>query len=451
MTSKPPPTNVLPLRPQDHADAARVAISWLAERHRKGWRRAFEELMEHWRPEGAEGGWDLDDDGMTMLTINAGEWLLARGEIHARGALRAIDEYLLGRDGPYLTPGQKTWIAQLRERPLRLYRVTEVRRGEGLTLVDELDAEAEPKTVRERSGSMTATPGLLLGARMMQVGEGAEAYWVLSGAMYPFTRLQEARVLAQVRETQAGAAQLKLHPDNLRDLAETEIARVWLAQWLEPAPLPRIVDAASGEPMLLVTDHYRVRDAQALAAALAAQPDVSGDAQRGWQREMQGDDGLQRSRAAINPGREPDRIEVFYRTQRLADEGRAWFEELAGPAVQHLTREIADPTATLAGAQQGRASAAPAAPPAAASELPPEVLAQALEQFMRRHYANWCDEPIPALGGRTPRQTITTPAGLERVKGLLREYEDGERRQAAVQGRPPLSYQFLWDALGIAR
>jgi hypothetical protein len=37
------------------------------------------------------------------------------------------------------------------------------------------------------------------------------------------------------------------------------------------------------------------------------------------------------------------------------------------------------------------------------------------------------------------------------VKGLLREYEEGERQQAANQGRPAVSYQFLWDALGIMR
>ena len=37
--------NIHPLRPRDHEDAARVAISWLAERHRKGWRSAFEALL----------------------------------------------------------------------------------------------------------------------------------------------------------------------------------------------------------------------------------------------------------------------------------------------------------------------------------------------------------------------------------------------------------------------
>jgi hypothetical protein len=60
--------NIHPLRPRDHEDAGRVAISWLAERHRKGWRSAFEELLDHWRPEGPEDGWQLDEDGMTMVS-----------------------------------------------------------------------------------------------------------------------------------------------------------------------------------------------------------------------------------------------------------------------------------------------------------------------------------------------------------------------------------------------
>ena len=77
--------NVHPLRARDHEDAARVSISWLAERHRKGWRSAFESLLDLWRPEGPRDGWQLDEDGMTMVSINAGEWLISRGEINARG------------------------------------------------------------------------------------------------------------------------------------------------------------------------------------------------------------------------------------------------------------------------------------------------------------------------------------------------------------------------------
>jgi Protein of unknown function (DUF2384) len=443
MKPTPPAATVVPLRPDDHEDAARVAIDWLAERHRKGWRNAFEAVLALWRPNAPASAWQLDDDGMTMVSINAGEWLIARGAINARGGLQNINEYLLGSAGPSLTPGQQRWIAQLGDKPLRLYRVTEVRPDEGLTLVDEMDAQAAPLVVRERSGSRSATPGMLIGARIMQVNEPPDDHLELSGALYPFAKLREAQVIAQMHSAAAPHAD-----DNARDLLETAIARAWLAQWFEPAPLPQMRDAASGDALLLVTDHYRVLDAAALSAALAAEPDVSGDASRGWHRDAAAEGGLQRSLAAINPGNSDDRIEVFYRTQQLADAGRAWFEAVAGTAVLHLTREIVDPVSAMsqAGGADKRAHA-----PQPITGVPPEQLAQAVEQLMRRHYANWCDEPIPALGDRTPRQAMATPAGLERVKGLLREYEDGERHQSAAQGRPPFSYQFLWDALGISR
>jgi len=445
--------NIHPLRSRDHEDAARAGITWLAERHRKGWRSAFEELLDQWRPEGPEDGWQLDEDGMTMVSINAGEWLIARGEIHARGGLREINSYLLGREGPYLTPGQRDWIAQLRARPLRLYRVTDVRPGEGMTMMDEFDLQAEPQHVREISGSRTAHPGMLMGARIMQVeaGAGAGAHWELSGAIYPFSRLRAAPVLARVGRVLTGAAELKLHDENRRDLVEMEVARAWLDQWFEPAPMPQIHDASTDEPILLVTDHYRVHDAAALAESLASQADVDGNPEQGWNRMTQGADGAQHSLTSINPGREAGRIEVFHRTQRLADEGRAWFETLAGAAVQHLTREIIDPAGHLARTGSSDAARAPKATAVSAQGLPPEVMAQAIEQVIHRHYANWSDEAIPALGGLTPHQAITTPAGLERVKGLLREYEDGEQRQSAAQGLLAVSYQFLWDALGISR
>lgn len=173
-----------------------------------------------------------------------------------------------------------------------------------------------------------------------------------------------------------------------------------------------MIDASAGEPVLLVTDHYRVLDAAALAASLAASAD-----------------GAFRSLAAINPGQRPDRIEVFYRTQRHADEGRAWFDTLVGAAVRHLSREITDPQGALRAGKPGTARAE--APPA----LAPGPLADAIEQALRRSYAGWADEPMPALAGKTPRQAIASAAGLERVKGLLRSYEQGEAEMARQDGR----------------
>jgi hypothetical protein len=431
------PPNVIDFgahRPPEHDQAVAKAMAWLVDRHRKGWTNAFGATLAEFSPDRALDLAELGEDAAHSILINVGEWLLARGRIHARGGLQDINAYLLGPNGPALSPAEARFIAQLHERPLRLYRVTDVRPGQGLTLVDALDLEAAPVEVQERSGSRTLRPGRVLGARLMPLGDHVE----LSGAVYPFAALREPALLAALAAAAAAA------PPDAQGRIELEIARHWLAQFTEPMPMPELRDAGSGEPLLLVTDHYRMRDAAALAAALEAQSDVSGDAERGWSRVVEAD-GLTRSLLAINPGRSADRIELFARTQRLADDGRAWFEALAGAAVERLTREVTDPRSPQAlAAAAGRG---PAPPP----DLDPQALGEIIAQALRRSYANWADEPIPVLGGKTPRQAIATPAGLERVKGLLREYEAGEAEQARAQGRPEVSFQFLWDALGLAR
>ena len=151
--------------------------------------------------------------------------------------------------------------------------------------------------------------------------------------------------------------------------------------------------------------------------------------------------------ATINVETSADKVTVFYKTQRYADEGRVWFESVAGDAVRFLSRELSDPAGLLRNMPAGQR----AKPADADGDLSPEALAELVEDTLRRMYAKWPDEPIPALTGKTPRQAIDTPAGLERVKGLLRLYEASEKRQAAQQGRRTISFDFLWQALGIAQ
>jgi SEC-C motif/Protein of unknown function (DUF2384) len=421
-----------------HAGAVEMALAWLAQRHRKALQAAFDDLLfEVLWPEGGPEPADVDQDAWRMIMTNLGEWLLAEGDIEVKGQWREVNEYLLSPGGPALSAGQQRWIAQLAEQPLRLYTVTQVRRGEGLTLADALDTEAPPLLVQERMGSESARPGMLIGCRVMSIGDHLE----LSGAIYPFSVLVEPGALAAARSELAA----QHHPEDHAYMVGLAIARRWVQQMVGPPAIPAMVDASSGEPLLLINDHYQVLDAQALTLALERRPDVTANPAGGWHREHKGADDLTRVLAAVNPGKQPGRIEVFYRTQMLADEGRAWFESVAGEAVRHLTREISDPRGVLSKA--GADSSAATAP----VHLPPEALAEAIEKVLLRSYANWTDEPIPALGGKTPRQAIESPGGLERVKGLLRSYEDAEAERARTQGRRSISYQFLWDGLGISR
>ena len=68
----------------------------------------------------------------------------------------------------------------------------------------------------------------------------------------------------------------------------------------------------------------------------------------------------------------------------------------------------------------------------ASSTVPdsPEA-AQLVLDFKRRHYADWLDTAIPALGGQTPREAMRTAKGREAVDVLLKDMENLEQRVPA--------------------
>lgn len=265
----------------------------------------------------------------------------------------------------------------------------------------------------------------------------------LSGAIYPFSMLGEAHARAAVRE----AMEATPHPEDRAYEVSLAIRREWVRQFVMPLRMSTLIDASTGDPLLFVTDHYRITDSARLVDVLDACTELCTQ-DGGWSREEPGDDGIVRSRADIRIAKDADRLEVVYRTQRLADDGRRWFEELAGDCVRHLTRELMDPAGVAARDRAEGVAREPAS--SGRPDLPPEVLSQVIEDALRRSYANWADEPIPALAGKTPRQAMRTAAGLERVKGLLRSYEANESEMAERDGRTAISWRFLWDSLGLA-
>ncbi len=430
-----------------HQGAIEIAVTWLSSLHRKGWQNAFMNLYQELLSEGDLAKLaTLDADVIQSIEININEWLLAEGDIHARGGIRRINDYLLSPAGPRLTAAQRDWIQQLGQRPLRLYDVTDVVQGQQMTLCDALDKDAEPIVVRERSGTQDLKPGDLLGCRILRVGD----HFQMSGAGYLFTLLTGQRVLSMAREHGKNLGQQLDAPREMGLLIMLE----WLQHWLKPAPMPTLIDHYSGEPMKMITDHYRVDDELALARFLATQSDVEGDRQEGWSRHMDCTDGQVRARVHINPGKKSNQLELFYRTQRYADEGRVWFEALVGESVTFVKRKVVEAADVMSKAQKQGAmtsSKSGKASSASAPSLDADSMAQLMSKVIHDTYAHWADEPIPALDHKTPRQAIKTSAGLERVKGLLRSYEASEASQAGQQRRSEISYDFLWASLGLTR
>jgi hypothetical protein len=105
-----------------------------------------------------------------------------------------------------------------------------------------------------------------------------------------------------------------------------------------------------------------------------------------------------------------------------ADALRARIEETCGPLLRHRIREHGDPQSPAL-VRDVAARRKPASPP------PPEAL-QILRAFKARHYADWADQPLPALAGRTARDAIRTARGRKEVELLLKDMENHEARLA---------------------
>lgn len=156
---------------------------------------------------------------------------------------------------------------------------------------------------------------MLMGTRVLAVDDHFE----LSGALHPFSPLHAGELSAALPE----------FLDNLReqDFNEGEatlelgyfIVERWFEQMTLPAPMPEFVDASTGEPVMLTTDHFRIVDRRMLVEKLDESAELEQQDESHWAWVEECSDGQQRARLTLTI--EPpssDRIQLFCRTKRLA-------------------------------------------------------------------------------------------------------------------------------------
>jgi SEC-C motif/Protein of unknown function (DUF2384) len=433
--------NVVPLpKVSDRKEAVSKALQWLNKKF-------DERILAAGLDEGYFGGLNEEEFAIIHslpintyegISINAMEWLLAEGSLTIQNQEHRVSDVLLGRGGPVFSSDQRQWIEHLATRPIRIYEVVDLGPGESFTLRDVLSPEQPVALVMEKTTSKQAQLYDLIAARLMPVDD----HFRLSGAVYSLPRNHSWDLLEELKDELAD-----LEPDSplAREITGTIIPDYWLKLFINKPNMPKMVDHLTGEPILLVSDHYRVENWPALEQALTNTSDIEGSREEGWSRFFTAKDGQIRSSLGIELLNQPDHIKVFYRTQKYADQGKPWFEALAGNAVKFISREFSDPKGLLANPlpDQGKKQTRQMTP------LTPEVLTEIIGKKIHEIYADWPDTPVPALDNKTPRTAIQTPEGLQQVIFLLHSYENGEAQMAKDQGRTPVSYDFLWRALGL--
>ncbi len=277
----------------------------------------------------------VSSDLRVMLEVNLNDWLLADAEIEVGGARRRTAELLAEAGGPPLDAAARQRIDEMARRPLALYEVEESR-PDGMWVRDLLAPAAPRFWVSEPATAESPRPGTPFGGRLLEEGDGR----ILSGALYPLP----ASLLAQLKDhLRAG-----LHGRRGEDpalVSRRVLGPAIIAAWLDCLAVslapPELEDYATGEPILLVTDRYRVNDWERLSAALAGEGEVEGDRAEGWVRGAERN-GKPDVLLSLRPGAE-DRLEAFARTAARGDEGRSWLLRVAGDAVAFERRDTEDP------------------------------------------------------------------------------------------------------------
>jgi len=400
-----------------HALDERITADALALARRR-WGRAFD-------PEASLRAIGLD--------FEASQHVLGWSSGHLRGpdGRTALELYVEERGGALDDQGRRLVEAQ-RGAWFSLHEVVAVEPGQSLLLRDLL-AGGE-RTVEERSGSRTLGARDVILARILDLGDRSILARCHTRALKP----RDADAARQTVRKALGARGATVSATKLRQAtADGTILGTWQRVVDEVArrPPPHLQNT-DGEDFILTVDHFDIADGAsgAAIAALLDLPDASRD-------DQEDDDGgevaisfvKQGNARGVLPTTLVGRAIVVGQTLRLetnsverADRLRDLVRKRLGPQVTFRIREHADPLAQLDG-PAGRGTAGPPEP------MPPEVL-EVVRKMQAEHYQRWLDEPVPALGGLTPRDAAKRKgAPRKKLDLLLAEFENSEARAPAAQ------------------
>jgi hypothetical protein len=374
---------------------------------------------------------------------------------------RTLVELFLERHRARLRSGELRYLERMRPSHLRPYEVAAVRIDDGLDLVDLWTGGR--LRIRERLATHQLVQWDVIAARIVL---GEDGIPVMDGTPYLYPVDLKEPLLAALRR----AYRQFRRRSRAADLSAffKRMGPLYHLLWLDHVvlrPLPKIL-TLEGDDFIFARATFDVRDGQALLTALGHHPDLrrQDDGSYVWldrprrspkspkvsPRARETHTLESRSYTVTGRGRrtlgtfvlERERL-VFEATSRpRAERGRRFLEDLAGDAVRYRATSLE----AVARAME-RTTPVPRETP---REIPPELQARLATDFYEQHYRKWPDTPLPALAGRTPRETAQKPATRGKVIGLLKQMENRAARQRQER---QLAYDFgwMWAELGLER
>ncbi len=193
----------------------------------------------------------------------------------------------------------------------------------------------------------------------------------------------------------------------------------WMEEWQADGGQPRMCNT-DGDELLWHTASFSVAAPDEVRKVLLEREDIEYDRDAdefvwsrpaGRNRKVPGD--------TVALGRIElvgDELVLEVNSARRLDGARQWLEKLPGVVFRNVTTRRWDEVDRDRPLDERISSPEPV-------EMTPELSA-AVQEMMNKHYMSWLDEPLPALGGKTPQQACRTAAGRRQVLTLIRTMPD---------------------------
>jgi hypothetical protein len=329
---------------------------------------------------------------------------------------KPLARWFADEQGRSLSRTESRWLEAQQAAWLSVWEVSAVERGRSLTLEDLLTGEQRIVGEVSLSNMLTRRDAIL--ARVVDCDDGS----LICGChLRPLPPRKAVEVVERIRRRLR--RKRAIPHERLRD----EKTGGWMiACWDEAVadlderlPTPPRLANTDGEDLLLTVDRFEFDPAQreqierCVAALAGVEPPAPGEADRshvfirrsdatgpGWNNTVIG-------RAAVSKGK----LRLESNSVQRADTLRRQVESACGGLLRHRGRNHSDLLSERVRAGYGAVSTARDAD----EELPPAEALTTIRQFKAQHYADWPNQPLPALGGKAPRDAVKTKAGKAAV------------------------------------
>ncbi|MCY3768227.1 MAG: hypothetical protein OXG56_02495 [Gammaproteobacteria bacterium] len=409
------------------------------------------------------------------------------------GEINVIDDYLKRRGWRESVPGRR-YLTAVRDSSPSLYEVVELDSGRSIKLKDLIGGEM--LVVQEKTATKILRLWDCMAARVVCVNG---SHYLTGGVLYfsramsrEFLKSTDEAVKATIREIRRDLR--KRHGKSKRPVITRQMAldRLPITQMLstswalsvlvaEETAAPEIRNT-DDEPILLCEVRFALRGNIAEVAAVldtipglerSHEPDASEEARTSgkttkWDWLAPGDPSYRSSQLRkgtplpeeITADTEADIgitrlghlvlgsewLILTTNSKGRGERGQALLVSYLGSLVGRSVASYGDPMKTMEDLDKAGFSGGETV------QVPPEKLTQAMHDYLDRHYRRVLDEPVPVLGGMTPREAAkgrgkSRTEVIEWLKGL----QNTELRRAQHAGDVAYDSDWMWKELGIRK